>query len=94
MSAKKSLNENQSILQQKAEDNSISRPKTLKEWQEMFAKIYPRNPQGFSQQSNFIHLIEEVGEVAEGYRLRYFHPDNLSNELADVIVAFPKNWTV
>lgn len=85
LSVKRSLEENQTALQKKAEDNNIIRPKNLKEWQEMFAKIYPRNPQGYSQQSNFIHLIEEVGEVAEGYRLRYFHPDNLSNELADVM---------
>lgn len=82
---KKSLTDNAKELQELSKNNNSNRPETLQEWQEMFAKIYPRNPQGYDQKSNFIHLIEEVGEVAEAYRLKYFHPDNLKNELADVM---------
>lgn len=82
---KKSLEDNGEKLQELATKEKQHRPKTLFEWQEMFAKIYPRNPQGYDQKSNFIHLIEEVGEVAEAYRLNYFHPENLNNELADVM---------
>lgn len=82
---KKSLNDNSKELQELSKSNSSIKPETFQDWQEMFAKIYPRNPQGYDQKSNFIHLIEEVGEVAEAYRLKYFHPDNLNNELADVM---------
>lgn len=82
---KKSLDNNSQTLQKKAIDNEGQRPHTLYEWQDMFSRIYPRDPQGFDQKSNFIHLIEEIGETAEAYRLNYFHPGNLGNELADVL---------
>ena len=82
---KKSLEDNIEKLQVKAEDNIDQRPRTLKDWQNMFSRIYPRNPQGYEQKSNFMHLIEEIGETAEAYRLKYFYPDNLGNELADVL---------
>ncbi len=79
------LDDNLEQLRDKAINNNSRRPHTLYEWQDMFARIYPRNPQGYDQKSNFMHLIEELGETSEAYRLNYFHPDNLDNELADVL---------
>lgn len=82
---KKSLIDNTQKLLEKAIQNEDKRPHTLSEWQDMFSRIYPRNPQGYEQKSNFMHLIEEIGETAEAYRLNYFYPENLGNELADVL---------
>lgn len=65
------------------ENNKRKRPKTLSEWQKMFALVYPRNPQGYSLASNFNHLYEEMGEISEAYRFRYNAYKNLENEIVD-----------
>jgi NTP pyrophosphatase (non-canonical NTP hydrolase) len=81
---KKYLNDNSKILQEKAIKNESHRPHTMSEWQDMFSRLYPRST-GYDQKNNFMYLIEEIGETAEAYRLNYFHPNNLDNELADVL---------
>lgn len=63
--------------------NVGQRPKTLSEWQKMFASLYPRDPQGYSLAANINHLYEEVGEISEAYRFRYNSYKNLENELVD-----------
>lgn len=65
------------------ENNKKRRPRTLTEWQKMFAAIYPRDPQGYSLSSNFNHLYEEMGEISEAYRFRYNAFKNLENEIVD-----------
>jgi hypothetical protein len=64
-------------------DNINQKPKNLEEWQNMFAGLYPRDVQGYSTSSNVNHLFEELGEISEAYRLRYFSEDNLKYELTD-----------
>lgn len=80
---KKSLSDNSSALKEKAAHTEY-KPKTLYEWQKMFSELYPRDPQGYDQKSNFSHLIEELGEASEAYRIRYFQPTALESELADI----------
>lgn len=81
---KKKLEDNAIRIEEKAKENDNKKPYSLDDWQNMFEVIYPRDPQGYDQKSNFSHLIEEMGEVSEAYRVRYFHPTALENELADV----------
>lgn len=83
-SGRKSLTDNGDKLEEIAKEKSQNQPQTLYEWQEMFANIYPRDPQGYDQKSNFSHLIEELGEASEAYRIRYFSPTALESELADI----------
>ncbi|MDR0890447.1 MAG: hypothetical protein LBM28_07405 [Oscillospiraceae bacterium] len=64
-------------------NNADKRPKTLSDWQNMFANLYPRDVQGYHMSSNINHLIEELGEISEAYRLRFFSIDNLYFELSD-----------
>jgi NTP pyrophosphatase (non-canonical NTP hydrolase) len=64
--------------------NRSNRPKTLDDWQRHFQGIYPRY-EDYDYKRTFAHLIEEVGEVSEAYRIRYFYPDNLPHEIADVL---------
>lgn len=80
---RKSFEDNSLKLAEKAK-NIDQRPTSLDDWQKTFASIYPRDPQGFDQKSNFIHLIEELGETSEAYRLHYFFHSALESELADV----------
>lgn len=82
---KKNLTDNADELEKKAKENIDSKPETLEDWQKMFAKLYPRDPQGYDQKSNFSHLIEELGEASEAYRIRYFSPSALESELADIL---------
>jgi len=63
--------------------NKSKKPKTLRAWQNMFSSLYPRDIQGYHMSSNVNHLFEEIGEISEAYRLRYFSYDNLRSELAD-----------
>jgi len=84
MIQKKSLNDNRYQIEQRAKDTN-NKPLSLNDWQTMFSEIYPRDPQGFDQKSNFTHLVEELGEASEAYRFRYFVPISLENELADVL---------
>jgi NTP pyrophosphatase (non-canonical NTP hydrolase) len=81
---KKSLEDNSQEIEKKAKDNEDRKPKTLSEWQDMFDAIYPRDPQSYDQIKNFSHLIEELGETSEAYRVRYFVPSAIENELSDV----------
>ncbi|WP_066498191.1 hypothetical protein [Abyssisolibacter fermentans] len=80
---RKNLEDNSSALQELS-DCISDKPRTLDEWQSMFERIYPRNPDGYDQKSNFAHLIEELGETSESYRIRYFFPSAIESELADV----------
>lgn len=81
---KKSLSDNAEKLENRAK-NIERRPDNLYEWQKMFSELYPRDPQGYDQKSNFSHLIEELGEASEAYRIRYFQPTALESELADIL---------
>jgi NTP pyrophosphatase (non-canonical NTP hydrolase) len=80
---RKTLEENSSKLEELSK-NVDSKPTTLDDWQNMFAHIYPREPQLYDQKSNFAHLIEELGEASEAYRIRFFYPTALESELADI----------
>ena len=80
---KKSLEDNSAQLKERAKAEK-QRPHSLDAWQTTFASIYPREPQMFNLTSNFLHLIEELGETAEAYRVHYFFPQVLESELADV----------
>lgn len=77
------LTENIGELTNKAKENIDSKPRTLREWQEMFGTIYPRDPKQYDPKNNLLHLIEELGESAEAYR--YCKVSNLGSELADVL---------
>jgi len=55
---KKSLEDNGSKIEGKAKENLSKCPTNLDEWQSMFEQIYPRDPQGYDQKSNFSHLVE------------------------------------
>lgn len=81
---KKSLANNSHILEDLSKNNITEKPVSLYEWQIMFSKIYPRSAEGFDQKINFAHLIEELGEASEAYRIRYYVPTALESELADI----------
>jgi nucleoside phosphorylase/NTP pyrophosphatase (non-canonical NTP hydrolase) len=57
-------------------------PVSLNEWQEMFARIYPRSLKGRDWSVN--SLFEELGELAEAIRVFETHPKYFAGEAADV----------
>jgi hypothetical protein len=59
------------------------RPRTLGQWQAMFASIYPLN-QSQSEQYIYTRLCEELGELAEAIRLREVTRAFTVNEAVDV----------
>lgn len=67
----------------KYQENLPMRPKGLNEWQEMFARIYPRSTEERAGRST-IGLLEEVGEMAEAARVFDRHPKYFAGEAADV----------
>jgi NTP pyrophosphatase (non-canonical NTP hydrolase) len=69
-------------LKQKYQDNLHRRPKSLNEWQRMFAEIYPRSVN--EQFRSTVGLFEELGELAEGCRVFERHPKYFAGEAADV----------
>lgn len=62
--------------------NWPQRPKTLREWQKMFADIYPRNINDTGRSS--LGLMEELGEFAEALRVSEVHPQYFFGEAADI----------
>lgn len=81
---KKNLVVNASELERLAIENMRNKPVSLYDWQTMFSKIYPRNAEGYDQKIIFAHLIEELGEASEAFRIRYYVPTALESELADI----------
>ena len=76
---------------QKVLVNEKKRPKTLEEFQNMFARIYP--PETRSLEHAGIHLAEEIGELAEvllAYRGGHKEEDlkNIPLESSDVFSCF------
>ena len=59
------------------------RPESLRDWQKMFAAIYPNN----KLQDSVMHLAEEIGELSEAIR-NFFavHSDEAFNNIAEEIV--------
>ncbi|MEK7482405.1 MAG: MazG nucleotide pyrophosphohydrolase domain-containing protein [Patescibacteria group bacterium] len=46
----------------------MNRPQTLGEWQEMFDSIYGKHNASYTVSDILLHLIEEMGEIAEELR--------------------------
>jgi diguanylate cyclase (GGDEF)-like protein len=65
--------------------NASSIRRTANDFQLMFREIYGASwAAGESpQRSIFIHLIEELAELAEAIRFQHLYPENFENELAD-----------
>jgi NTP pyrophosphatase (non-canonical NTP hydrolase) len=66
------------VMGEKAE-----RPKRLRDWQSMFAQIYPVQ-QTEDYGPSFARLAEELGELAEAVRIFSSEPGYLLSEAADV----------
>lgn len=66
-----------------ATKNRGRKPKTLRQWQEMFNKIYPRD-ESSDKQRIYARLAEEVGELAEAVRLLPIDHLYFMNEATDV----------
>ncbi|MGH7782360.1 MAG: hypothetical protein ACREO5_00725 [Candidatus Binatia bacterium] len=69
-------------LRRHYEINREIRPITLREWQAMFQKIYPRDLDDRGR--SVIGLFEELGELAEAVRVFEQHPKYFAGEAADV----------
>lgn len=70
-----------SLLSEKGKHGT--QPRTLTEWQSMFARIYPVSSTE-SMQVVFARLTEELGELAEAVRVREVAPAYFISEAADV----------
>ncbi len=70
-------------LEQLGEDNSRHRPTSIREWQKMFADIYPVQ-QVEEYGPTFARLAEELGELAEALRVFPAQPSYFLSEAADV----------
>lgn len=69
--------------------NSRTRPKTIGDWQRMFASIYPpTTTEEFSK--IFAKLTEEMGELAEAIRVFPAEPGYFLSEAADVFAWLMK----
>lgn len=69
-------------LRSKYEENKSKMPHSLNEWQEMFAKIYPRRLE--TKPWTVMSLLEELGEFAEALRIFDTHPKYVAGEAADI----------
>jgi hypothetical protein len=71
-------------------DEAIAQqPKTISEWQQMFAAIYPpSSTEDFSK--TFAKLTEEMGELAEAIRVFSDEPGYFLSEAADVFAWLMK----
>lgn len=58
------------------------RPKTIREWQELFGKIYGAANNALSPKEMWLHLMEEAGEVARDMRKEDYR--RLSHDLPDI----------
>lgn len=65
--------------------NATSIRRTVNDFQLMFREIYGASwTQGESPKRNiFIHLVEELSELAEAIRFQHLYPENFESELAD-----------
>jgi diguanylate cyclase (GGDEF)-like protein len=65
--------------------NATSIRRTVNDFQLMFREIYGASwTHGESpQRSIFIHLVEELAELAEAIRFQHLYPENFENEIAD-----------
>jgi NTP pyrophosphatase (non-canonical NTP hydrolase) len=71
------------------ERNASKRPRTLAEWQRMFAMIYPSSStEDFP--AVFAKLMEEIGELAEALRVFPAAPGYFLSEAADVFAWLMK----
>lgn len=75
---------NHDALRAKHAANLDRRPRGLNEWQEMFDKIYEREPADLGTARSTLGLLEEVGELAEAVRVFDKHPKYFAGEVADV----------
>jgi NTP pyrophosphatase (non-canonical NTP hydrolase) len=73
---------NHAALLQKFSANKRLRPHGIGEWQDMFAKIYPRAVEESAR--SVVGLFEEVGELAEAVRVFDRYPKYFAGEAADV----------
>lgn len=74
---------NHAALRQAYDTNHSSMPRSLDEWQKMFASIYPRTVDDKRERS-ILGLMEELGELAEAVRVFDRHPRYFAGEAADV----------
>jgi NTP pyrophosphatase (non-canonical NTP hydrolase) len=73
---------NHVALRQKYVENRKLRPLGIGEWQEMFARVYPR---GLDESArSVVGLFEELGELAEAVRVFDRYPKYFIGEAADV----------
>jgi NTP pyrophosphatase (non-canonical NTP hydrolase) len=72
-------------LRRLARDNESLRPRTLDDWQQMFADIYPRNIADVDSHRSTSGLFEELGELAEAVRVFSHYPKYVAGEIADVV---------
>lgn len=70
--------------------NSASQPRTIADWQQMFATIYPSNPSTEEYSKIFAKLSEEMGELAEAIRVFSEEPGYFLSEAADVFAWLMK----
>jgi len=73
----------------------MQRPQTLREWQDMFKRLYGERNASLSCSEVWLHLMEEAGEVAKD--LRYEDFIKLREDLADVfawLCAFANRYGV
>jgi NTP pyrophosphatase (non-canonical NTP hydrolase) len=73
---------------QKVKINNMLRPKTLADFQEMFAKIYPSTKRTLSDAG--VHLAEEVGEIGEAVHVylgqhKHSQFNDVKSEIADLV---------
>ena len=73
---------NHPAIRQKYVENKKLRPQGIGEWQEMFAKIYPRPVEESAR--SVVALFEELGELAEAVRVFDRYPKYFAGEAADV----------
>lgn len=69
-------------IKRKYVENSRIRPLGIDEWQQMFDKIYPRNPDDSTR--SVVELFEELGELSEAIRVFDRFPKYFVGEAADV----------
>lgn len=70
-------------LQELGNANINDKPKNLKEWQQMFGKIYPTSDVE-NYPATFARFTEELGELAEALRVFNVAPGYFLSEAADV----------
>jgi nucleoside phosphorylase/NTP pyrophosphatase (non-canonical NTP hydrolase) len=71
-------------LRAKHAANISRRSRGLNQWQEMFDKIYEREPADLGTARSTLGLLEEIGELAEAIRVFEKHPKYFAGEAADV----------